>query len=439
MLAKLSQTPQINPLHELQKRYAICELSGAFYAVDLDKLTEPETSLSLYKRVDANVAFKRLLEALPVYCDSKDAIAQFWVSPNTTVYDKIAFSPTPTSATTLNLWVDPTVTPKAGKPPSLVLKHLKSVVCADDDIKYEYLINYLAHMLQKPEQKPGVMLVMVGEQGSGKGVTLKLIRRIFEGSSSIFNNIEHIVGNFNSALERLYVVMLDEALFAGDKKSTDRMKSLITEDVIRIEAKHQPSRQIRSYHRFIATTNHSHFAHIDSGDRRHQFFFVSDSKVGDYEYFEGLLSEIGDDQALANLVYYLSNRDISKFRPASLPKDQQKGDQVLRSLTGFDEFYYSRLLTGKQVGDSFSCWNDEYFASTDSILDGYKNYMKGRARLPNMNTQATISKLRELCPSGKKHRMSGQGGDMRGWKFPGIEGARADFSRVLKIKIEWGD
>ena len=439
MLANMCQIPQINPLLEIQKRYAICELSGAFYVVDLESLTDPETALSLYKKEDAKIAFQRLLESLPVDCNVKETIAKFWVSPNTTVYKKIAFSPVKTSATTLNLWADPTVTPKPGKPPSLVLQHLKSVVCADDDSKYEYLINYLAHMLQKPEEKPGVMLVMVGEQGSGKGVTLELIRRIFGASSSIFNNIEHIVGNFNSALERLYVVMLDEALFAGDKKSTDRMKSLITEKVIRIEAKYQPSRQVNSYHRFIATTNHEHFAHIDSGDRRHQFFFVSGSKVRNYEYFDALMSEMDDTQALANFVYYLSNRDISQFRPASLPGDKQKGDQVLRSLTGFDEYYYSRLITGKQVGDSYTCWSDEYFASTDSVLDDYKNYMKGRALLPNMNTQATISKLRELCPSGNKSRMSGPSGDMRGWKFPGIEGARADFSRVLKIIIDWGD
>ena len=85
-----------------------------------------------------------------------------------------------------------------------------------------------------------------------------------------------MIGRFNAALERNYVICMDEALFAGDKKSLNQLKSVVTEPEIRIEQKYQPPRTIRSYQRFFAATNHEHFAHMEHDDRRFLFLRVSD-------------------------------------------------------------------------------------------------------------------------------------------------------------------
>ena len=85
------------------------------------------------------------------------------------------------------------------------------------------------------------------------------------------------------------MVLLDEALFSGDRKAQDQMKSLITEPICRVEAKYQPSSSI---HLFFATTNHEQFGLTASDDRRHAFFEVSDCKRCNAVYFSDLFRSI---------------------------------------------------------------------------------------------------------------------------------------------------
>ena len=142
----------------------------------------------------------------------------------------------------------------------VVQEFLHSVICDNDVALHNYLIRYLAHMLQRPDEKPGVMIVFLSGQGTGKGTFYKMLERIWSRTTLQVSDIGEAIGQFNAALERNYIVCMDEALFHGDKKSLEKLKSLITEPKCRIEQKYQPSRTIDSYHRFFAASNHNHFA-----------------------------------------------------------------------------------------------------------------------------------------------------------------------------------
>jgi hypothetical protein len=85
---------------------------------------------------------------------------------------------------------------------------------------------------------------------------------------------------------------MDEALFAGDRKSSDALKSLVTEPLILLNEKHQPARQAQSYHRFIAATNAMHLKHTDNDDRRDFVLQVSDRYKNDHNYWNELDHEM---------------------------------------------------------------------------------------------------------------------------------------------------
>jgi hypothetical protein len=429
----------LTPLQQLQKRYAIVDLNGAFYAVDLVKIASASGELALYTRSDAKIAFIRFLETLPYDSDSSRTIAEFWKSPSTTLYDSVSFSPTNTVTTSLNLWKGPTVTATKGTPPAIILEHLRDVLCGGDPVKFDYLIRYLAHMLQKPKQKPGVMPVLISKEGAGKGAFFKLIRRIWGNTSFITSNIDDVVGRFNSPIERSFVVLLDEAQFAGDKKSRDRMKSLITEDAVRIEAKNQPTRQIASHHRFFSATNHKHFANIDSGDRRHFYLFLSEHRIKDRAYFDRLFSILENDIEIGRFVEHLLGIDLTGYRPWDLPEDRQKDDQLLRSLTGFDEYYYSRLLSGIQIGAYGTPWADPTFVSTHALTDDCKSHASGRSRPWDMSTQSLVSRLKELCPSATYTRITSNNQQKRGFSLPSLDVARTEFCDAMGVRPDWGD
>ena len=232
-----SEHTTLSPLQHLQAKFGIAELGGELRLIDLDQLGRvldgtAKSDLAFYSRADGNIKLARALEALPISSDPKNEIKQFWIDPNTKLFDSIAFTPSETGPTTINYWVPPTVKPMADGDWRVIAEFLLRVICADDMAVFEYVLKYLAHMLQQPHVKPGIIIVLLGGQGTGKGTYFRTLHRVWARTTLIVSDVSQIVGNFNGALERNYVVCMDEALFAGDKKSIERLKSLVTEPVI---------------------------------------------------------------------------------------------------------------------------------------------------------------------------------------------------------------
>ena len=105
------------------------------------------------------------------------------------------------------MWVGPYRKAKKGEWPTIDA-FLLNVICDGDESSYNYLINYIAHALQKPEEKPGVMIILLGGQGIGKGTFGRLMQKIWTSTYLQVSNIDAITGNFNGALERSFIVFI---------------------------------------------------------------------------------------------------------------------------------------------------------------------------------------------------------------------------------------
>ena len=70
-------------------------------------------------------------------------------SPNTICYDGLEFNPSGTTPGFLNLWVGPTIAPKAGEW-RLIKAFLLQVICDGNSKHYDYLSCFIAHAVQKP-------------------------------------------------------------------------------------------------------------------------------------------------------------------------------------------------------------------------------------------------------------------------------------------------
>ena len=254
-----------------------------------------------------------------------------------------------------------------------------------------------------------------------------------------------MIGQFNAALERNYVICMDEALFSGDKKSMERLKSLITEPSCRIEQKYQPSRTIDSYHRFFAASNNGHFAQIDKDDRRFLFLRVSSDFQCDLEYFEKLHRLIADEDVVSAMVFDLLTIDLDNFNVRSRPLTAEHTMQKIQSLTGFERYWYEKL----QSGDLRDCecisnlWSEPRFISTRDIIRGYEEYDKNAGRYHPVQSQQIASALEKLCPSATPARTTndsyGNKAQSRGYQLPSIGVARTEFERIIGSKLQWDE
>jgi hypothetical protein len=435
--------PPVNALSLIQQEYEILELGGKFGLIrPSDLLWKPgmgaAPGLRVYQKQDANLAIKRSLQLVPATNKSSQVIEDFWTDPSTAIYRRIAFSPKTEPADTLNLWIGPTVTPAQGNWQTIEL-YLKCVLCAGDIEAYNYLIAFLAHMLQKPEEKPGVMIVMLGGEGIGKGTLEIILRSIFAATTVMVSDIDSVIGRFNSVLERAYVVFMDEALFHGDKKSTERLKSFITSEHIQIEEKHQPERTIRSYHRFFAASNEQHFAHIGHDARRMFYLRVSEIYKGNHAYWNKLYKAIdtGEVEAMA---YDLMKMDISEFNIRKPPKSVELLSQKIQSLPPFPRFWFDVLWQGQYPDlsiDSKKDWKTGGFWKTQDIINAYQNHAKSAQRFKTITAQELADNLKRLCPAAIADRKMVN--KQRGWGYclPSIEDARQDFDKYLGGPQNW--
>lgn len=443
------QNQQTSALQLVQQRFAIIDLGGDIRVVDRDQIAGVLSgvhsgSISFYKRVDGDLQLRRHLENSGIACNPKQVVADFWISPGTVEYKSTAFSPLPTSSSTLNFWVPPTTKVAPGNW-VLLRDYLRDVICNGDSKSFDYLVGFMAHMLQKPDDKPGVMVVLLGGQGTGKGVYFKLLKAIWPRTTVTISDVDQVLGKFNAVLERTFVVCMDEALFAGDKRAIDKLKSTVTEPCLQIEQKYQPTRTIESVHRFFAASNHDHFANVERDDRRFVFLRVSATRQQDTAYFGIIAKCIEDPVTLGALIYYLKRKDLTQFNVRQKPKTNEHLMQKLRSLQGFDRYWFEVLSAGEFSGKGLTSdlWSTNTFLPTSTLLDAYREFNKNAERHNTIQEGQVAESIRRMCPSAQRKRklikMVGQSQMKRGYDFPDLQKAREEFSKFIGGNPEWDD
>ena len=434
------------PLKLLQEQYALSTIGGAIHVLNRVTLAKvlaghPTAQVEYIKKADADVIMKRFIESLPLPLTRKQAkavIDEWWFSPDTTVYARVTFTPNPVSDETLNLWIAPTIKPKKGNW-DIIRDYLRYVICDGDEVLFEYIGNFLVHALKHPEEKPGIIIVLMGDEGVGKGFFLRLIARIWGSTTIEVSDMSKVVGTFNKDIENKYWILLDEALFKGDKKSQDRLKSLITEPTVQVEQKYEPSRTVESVHRFVATTNHDQFAQIRVEDRRCVFVRVSNKHKQDTKYFAKLDKAFNDGETVEAFAYHLMECDISAFNPRARPPTTETVQQKIRSLTGFNRYWYEVLHAGNfyfkesHQYQNDTGWYEPAHIANSHLLNLYREYDKTAERHEPMQLQTVKEKLRLICPSAQGKRVDNK----RCLSYPHIDAARKEFEEFIGCEIDW--
>jgi hypothetical protein len=436
-----------DPLKVLQKRFCIIDTHGDIRILDRDQINSAcngnyKGEISFYKKLDGELMMKRFLETLPISSKPREVISNFWVNPATLVYDQTAFTPSVTPPTTLNYWVGHTISPTANNNYAIIDDYLLKVICNGDSASHLYLLSFLAHMLQFPEVKPGIVPVLIGGQGTGKGVFFQLLRAIWSKTTLLVSDINDVVGQFNAGLERNYIVCMDEALFVGDRRSLDRLKSIVTEPTIRIEQKYQPSRSIESVHRFFAATNHDQFAYIDKDDRRFLMLRVSSLRQQDADYFKRLCDSFSDGQTLEGFVAFLLSLDLADFNVRERPKTTEYDSQRIKSLNKFERYWNEVLLDGNfGTDDSLAQedWKTGSFISTRDLVRHYKKYDPKADKYEPIQTSYVSQAITRLCPSAKSARRTSNNKQQRGFDLPDIQTARSEFDKHFNIVTNWDE
>ena len=133
---------------------------------------------------------------------------------------------------------------------SPVLNHIKEVWCRNVKEQYEYVINWLAHLVQKPKTKTGVALFLKSvKEGAGKDIIWHFMENYVLGKDLVghMNDVAQLSDKFNYSLCSKILTVCDELPMFAEKSNIDKVKNLITQPVIRMEKKNIDAVVINDY------------------------------------------------------------------------------------------------------------------------------------------------------------------------------------------------
>ena len=202
-----------------------------------------------------------------------------------------------------------------------ILNHIR-ILCNNEDAVYEYFIKWIAQMIQYPEIKT-IMPTFISEQGAGKGTLFKLFEKML-GNEKVFettNPKRDVWGDFNGMMTGCFLVNLNELSKKDTLEAEGKIKGLITDTTLAINQKGIPQYKIKSYHRFITTTNREEPLNSSRGDRRNLIIRSSDEKKGDYEYFNRLHKYLDHVDIIRTCYdYFKGIPDMDRFGDLPIPE-----------------------------------------------------------------------------------------------------------------------
>ncbi len=191
----------------------------------------------------------------------KVSVDKFWVaSPARRQYNDIVFCPREeVSDAYYNLWkgfgVEQDTSGDSESKCDLFLAHIRDNVAEGNEDRYNYVIGWFAQMFQKPQEKPGVSLVLRGKHGVGKTIVGKTIGRLLGKHYVDVADLEQAISKFNSLILSAILLQVDEGFWAGDKKAEGKLKDLITNETQWIQFKFRDLIRVGNFIRLMITGN----------------------------------------------------------------------------------------------------------------------------------------------------------------------------------------
>lgn len=353
--------------------------------------------------------------------------------------DGVTFAPSGTTPGMLNLWRGWAVEADPSASCNLFLAHVREVVAGGSSENADFILGWLAHLVQHPEEKPGVALVLRGDKGTGKDTFADYVSRMIgRRHAPTVAESDHIIGKFNARLQNALLLHVQEGSWAGDRKAESVLKYLVTSDQIEIEQKGIDSFSVPSVLRLFISANATWVVPASADERRWAVFEVSSARRRDDAYFTALRKEM-NGRGPAALLHFLRTRDLSGFNVRKAPDTEGLRNQKIASLRG-ESLWWFELLNRGELQEWGCKWADEgQVIGREALRAQYLTWCKGRRFDGDAVDEMRFGRaIREMLPAleGRRPRDK-QSGRVRQYALPALSDCRAAFEGWIDGRVEW--
>ena len=222
----------------------------------------------------------------------------------------------------------------------------------------EYVLNWLAHVVQRPERKTEVCILLYGSQGCGKSTIGEYILRKIIGLDKmiITSKSDKMFGRFVNTQGKLLAV-LNEASGKDTFNICDVLKDAITCSITEQEKKGIDAVSVIDYTNYIFTTNNINSVKIPEDDRRFMPIEINPVLKNNKSYFKELYADLDNDVIMRKFYEELITKDLSNVnlvadRPETeLMKDMKSMNR--NCIKQFIDYWREKVMTNTSEDGNF--------------------------------------------------------------------------------------
>jgi len=336
-------------------------------------------------------------------------LSQLWLKwPGRRTYQGIVFDPSGKAGPEWhNAWSGFAVAPDdSDSSPGLEMwrEHTLRQICTGDEVLYAHVVGWLAHLVQRPAEKPLTALVLRSGKGYGKNAWIDRVGKLLGPHYLTVANPRFISGNFNSHLERCLLLTLDEAFWGGDKAGRGILYDLVTGDRHIIERKGHEAYTVKNLTRVVMLSNEAWIVPASEDERRFCVLDVGPGRKQDRAFFRDMRIELDEKGGGAQLLGWLMRQPIGD--PNSIPRTVALAGQIEESLDPVLTWWLESISSGRLIEYGVEGW--PLTADANRITMAVHQYMSMNRGMRSVRP-TSLAIRRRLADTGA---VQGKGADL---------------------------
>jgi hypothetical protein len=294
----------------------------------------------------------------------------------------------------------------------LTMAYIRDIICNNDERKYQKLIKYLRHMIQRPWEKVEYAILLIGDKGVGKSFLIDILEALIDGKFTFerrsrhcyrTSNSEDIYGRFRDHLQNRIMLALEEVTYGNDRRHTGTLNDYITGKTLKAEKKNGPILDLTNVMRIFMTANPGHTIPATTDERRYMVLHVNNTHQQDHSYFAAIQNELNNGGYEA-FMYELENGSIDDFNCREALHTDALVDQIRRGQTTEEKWWDELLMKGvlyfNEKDNKIKADDTIWVCSGREVLrqDYFKFMKKYYSRATPLTETQIGRRLREFLP-----------------------------------------
>lgn len=318
---------------------------------------------------------------------------------------------------------------------SRILWHMEHVLCNGSAEVFSYYLNYLAHMIQKPYEKPEVCIVFSSVQGTGKSICHDFVGSLV-GDSLCYTMAEatDMTGSFNKQLENKLFVVANECRCFDETLNMEKLKSLITDRTMKIEPKHVDAYNVNNPLRMIFHTNSTYPLPLSVGDRRFLIVRIDSERLQNRAYYDVLIKDMQNPDCAETFFQFLASRDIRDYNPRIIPETNAKKELKVMSLHSSARFIRDIILGDFELHDFFTKKDGTKVIATADLYAAFERWCVKSGERSKCSLKTLKQKLDEIGIVEEEKRVKHCNSQVKVYKWKKVEERMASLISEEKNK-----